>query len=195
MIKNLIVVEGAQGVGKGTITTALRERLTSTNLMRLAGLPITSTAELVFENRRNEMAFMQYSEGLNWVLDRSYITDLIYQKMGKKPYTYSYFSTYRDKLDNQLMYLTFKYNVYLVLLKASENEFVRRLYRPNKVAYENMAFSAKSSMTQQHFYDIEFDRIYELIKPKAVNKFEVLKINTTSNPEVTINYIMGAINE
>lgn len=195
MIKNLIIVEGAQGVGKGTITTALRERLTSTNLMRLAGLPITSTAELVFENRRNEMAFMQYSEGLNWVLDRSYITDLIYQKMGKKPYTYSYFSTYRDKLDNQLMYLTFKYNVYLVLLKASENEFVRRLYRPNKVAYENMAFSAKSSMTQQHFYDIEFDRIYELIKPKAVNKFEVLKINTTSNPEVTINYIMGAINE
>lgn len=195
MIKNLIIVEGAQGVGKGTITTALRERLTSTNLMRLAGLPITSTAELVFENRRNEMAFMQYSEGLNWVLDRSYITDLIYQKMGKKPYTYSYFSTYRDKLDNQLMYLTFKYNVYLVLLKASENEFVRRLYRPNKAAYENMAFSAKSSMTQQHFYDIEFDRIYELIKPKAVNKFEVLKINTTSNPEVTINYIMGAINE
>lgn len=194
MIKNLIIVEGAQGVGKGTITTALRERLTSTNLMRLAGLPITSTAELVFENRRNEMAFMQYSEGLNWVLDRSYITDLIYQKMGKKPYTYKYFSTYRDKLDNQLMYLTFKYNVYLVLLKASEIEFVRRLYRPNKATYENMTFSAKSSMIQQLFYDIEFDRIYELIKPKAVNKFEVLKINTTSNPEVTIDYIMKAIN-
>lgn len=194
MARNLIIVEGAQGVGKGTITTALRSRLTCTNLMSLAGLPIDSTAYQVFRDRKTEMNSILLSNNLGWILDRSYITDLVYQRMEKKPYSYNDFECYRDKLDNQLVDLTWNYNVYLVLLKASEDEFARRLFRPDKATYENMIFSTKSSMTQQSFYDIEFDRLNELLKTKAKNNFKVLKVDTTSNPEDAISYIMEAIN-
>lgn len=194
MTRNLIIVEGAQGVGKGTITTALRSRLTCTNLMSLAGLPIDSTAYQVFSDRKTEMNSILLSNNLGWILDRSYITDLVYQRMEKKPYSYNEFEHYRDKLDRLLVDLTWNYNVCLVLLKASEDEFARRLVRPDKATYENMIFNSKSSMTQQSFYDAEFDRISELLKAKAKNKFKVLKVDTTSNPEDTISTIMEAIN-
>lgn len=194
MERNLIIVEGAQGVGKGTITTALRNRLTCTNLMSLAGLPIGCSAEEVMQDRKAEMRAVLHTDNVSWILDRSYITDLVYQRMGKKPYTYEDFNIYNRQLGKLLAQLATNYNICLVLLKATEEEFTKRLVRPNKPVYENMTFAVESSMTQQKIYEEEFDKLEAFIKTQTKQPFKVLKIDTTSNPEDTISYIMEAIN-
>lgn len=197
MARNLIIVEGAQGVGKGTITTALRSRLTCTNLMSLAGLSVNSSKHEVFSERYNELLAVDGSHNLGWILDRSYITDLVYQKMGKKAYTYEDFEDCREELNNLLAYsLAFKYNLTLVLLKAPEDDFARRLNRPDKATYENMAFAVESSVEQQRIYEEEMDKIANYVEDVTEGRmsFKYLKVDTTSNPEDAISYIMEAIN-
>lgn len=194
--RNLIIVEGAQGVGKGTITTELRSRLTCTNLVSLAGLPMNSSEYEVFDERLNELQAISNSSSMGWILDRSYITDLVYQRMGKKNYSYEDFESFREDLNNFLAYvLAFEYKLTLVLLKAPEDDFARRLNRPNKAIYENMTFKAESSVEQQRIYEEEMDIIAKYIRDVTEDSqsFKYLKIDTTPNPEDTISIILDEV--
>lgn len=194
--RNLIIVEGAQGVGKGTITTELRSRLTCTNLISLAGLPMDSSEYEVFDERFNELQAISNSSSMGWILDRSYITDLVYQKMGKKNYSYEDFESFREDLNNFLTYvLAFEYKLTLVLLKAPEDDFARRLNRPNKAIYENMDFKVESSIEQQRVYEEEMDAIAKYIRDVTEDNqsFKYLKIDTTPNPEDTISIILDEV--
>lgn len=168
----LLIIEGSQGSGKGTLSSAIRDGVTCTNLISLSGLPLESSAELVYKTRMAELNMLKAIRGsLNIVMDRSFVSDRVYQVLGKKPYTQEEFNTYYYRLCNKLEELKHYYDVKLVLLTASKEDYVvRHQIRADKPQYENAEFSAENSIIQQEIYK---DLLTDLSKKYHIDFVEV----------------------
>lgn len=186
----LVIFEGAHGSGKGTLSTAIRNRVTCTNLISLSGLPIDSSKELVFKTRASEldMLFAIRKSKLNIVMDRSFMSDRVFQILGKKPYSAHEFDDYFEALVLKLMILSEFYNVKLILLNASKEEYIKRHHkRANKPQYENLELTAEHSMIQQGIY---LDVMQE-VSTKAHVDF--LSVNTDAPKEKNLKKILEFI--
>ena len=186
----LVILEGAHGAGKGTISTAIRNRITCTNLISLSGLPIDSSKELVFNTRASEldMLFDIRKSKLNIVMDRSFMSDRVFQILGKKPYSAHDFDTFYNSLINKLEKLKQFYNIKLVMLSADKEEYIRRhKARANKPQYENLELTAEHSMIQQGIY---LDVMCEV---SAKAHIDFININTGAPKERTINKVLEFI--
>lgn len=169
----LIVVEGAQGAGKTTITDFLRHSLSYTNLYRLCG---TADSTVTGKKKAEEMYIhlMEYIKGLenksiNLVFDRTFFTEENYCRLGKKEYTFTdvYEKLLEDfsKLDFDIYYITLYY----------ENEalYNKRLDRPEKAAFHNSKFGAENSINQQ--------RVYLEMAEDIKNKYPNIKVFNVEN--------------
>ena len=148
----LIVIEGAQGAGKTTITDFLRHTLSYTNLYRLCG---TSDSTPTGKKKAEEMYvhLMEYIKGLenksiNLEFDRTFFTEENYCRLGKKEYT---FTDVYDKLLEDFSKLDFEI-YYITLYLEDENLYNIRLDRPEKAAFKNSKFEAENSINQQRVY-------------------------------------------
>lgn len=154
MIKpKLIIVEGSQGSGKGTITTMLRENISCTTLMRLSGIKDKSKEtglNKVFNLRLQELQFLLNTHDCEttYVLDRSFMTEKIYCNLGFKEYD---FQQQYDLLVKFLDFIGQYYDIHFIVLNVDECEFANRLKR-NKAEYEHAKFSVESSIKQQEEY-------------------------------------------
>ena len=159
MRNKVIIVEGAQGVGKGTITNILREQMPYTNLLRLSGTSDKSEKGLskVFQVRKNELDMILSSAGcpINFVLDRSHLSEAVYCNLGYKNYD---FEKETDFLNFKLGLISELYDVHLVVLTATETEFYTRLKR-DKPKFLDLEFNIQSSIRQQEAYADELMKI------------------------------------
>ena len=89
--QKLILVHGGQGSGKSSVTNALREKMTHTTLMRLAGVPSdqekANTRSLQYHMSMLEAVNQCYGTGMNFIFDRSYLCEKVYANMGFKGHT------------------------------------------------------------------------------------------------------------
>ena len=155
--QKLILVHGGQGCGKSSITNALREKMTHTTLMRLAGVPKQEEAclySLKYHMSMLEAVNQSYGSGMNFVFDRSYLCERVYAKMGFKDHS---FEKETQILQQGICELATRYDIYFVLLTASEETLHQRLNREGKPQFEEVVFSAKNSINQQEAYLDEFD--------------------------------------
>lgn len=161
----LIVVEGAQGAGKTTITDFLRYSLSYTNLYRLSG---TSDSTLAGKKKAEEMYIdlLEYikkmeNKNINLVFDRTFFTEENYCRLGKKEYTFTdvYNKLLEDfsKLDFDIYYIT--------LYLKNENLYHERLNREGKAIFKESIYDAENSINQQRIYL----KIAEEIKEKYPN--------------------------
>ena len=148
----LIVVEGAQGAGKTTITDFLRYSLSYTNLYRLCGTSDTSIegkkkAKEMYVNLLEYIKKME-NKSINLVFDRTFFTEENYCRLGKKDYTFTdvYETLLEDfsKLDFEIYYIT-------LYLKDVE-KYHTRLNRKDKATFKNSKFDAENSINQQRVY-------------------------------------------
>ena len=148
----LIVVEGAQGAGKTTVTDFLRYSLSYTNLYRLCGTSDSSVegkkkAEDMYINLLEYIKKME-NKSINLVFDRTFFTEENYCRLGKKDYTFTdvYEKLLEDfsKLDFEIYYIT-------LYLKDVE-KYHKRLDRKDKAAFKNSKFEAENSINQQRVY-------------------------------------------
>ena len=148
----LIVVEGAQGAGKTTITDFLRHSLSYTNLYRLCG---TSDSTKTGLKKATDMyeTLLDYVEKLenlsiNLVFDRTFFTEENYCRLGKKEYSfkeeYNKLLERYSKLDFEIYYIT--------LYLEDENLYNERLKRAQKAVFKNSAFGVENSIGQQRVY-------------------------------------------
>jgi len=146
---SFILVEGAQGVGKSSLTSALREYMTSTTLVRLAGLK-QNNAMLAYKYHFNmlEMVKQNAYTGMNFVFDRSYLSEQVYCQMGYKPHS---FEKESSELGCKLVTLSDAYNIHVVVLQASKRVLEQRLLR-DKPQYNDIAFDVEKSFRQTGFY-------------------------------------------
>lgn len=159
--QKLILVHGGQGCGKSSVTNALREKMTHTTLMRLAGVPKQDEANLCslqYHMSMLEAVNQCYGTGMNFVFDRSFLCERIYANMGFKDHS---FEKEVQILRQGICELATRYDIYFVLLTATEETLKQRLNREGKPQFEQVKFSAKNSIKQQEEYLYEFDYLPE----------------------------------
>ena len=185
----LIVIEGAQGAGKTTITDFLRHTLSYTNLYRLCG---TSDSTPTGKKKAEEMYvhLMEYIKGLenksiNLVFDRTFFTEENYCRLGKKEYTFTHVY---DKLLEDFSKLDFEI-YYITLYLEDENLYNIRLDRPDKAAFKNSKFEAENSINQQRVY-LE---MAEEIKKKypSIKVFNVENSKALEETQAELRQIIG----
>ena len=160
--QSILLIHGAQGSGKSTITNLLREKMTHTTLLRLAGVP-SNQEEANHQALRYHVAMLEavnqaYGTGMNFIFDRSYLCEKVYANLGFKTHS---FEKEIKVITTGMKELAKRYNVYFVLLTASEEVFEKRLKREGKAVFESVQFSPINSITQQEEYLNEFENLPE----------------------------------
>ena len=148
----LIVVEGAQGAGKTTVTDFLRHSLSYTNLYRLSG---TSDSSIEGKKKSEEMYYdlLDYmkkleNKSINLVFDRTFFTEENYCRLGKKEYD---FTDIYEKLLKEFSDLDFEI-YYITLYLKDTNQYAKRLDRKEKAVIKYAKFEAENSIKQQEVY-------------------------------------------
>lgn len=148
----LIVVEGAQGAGKTTITDYLRYSLSYTNLYRLSGTADSSETGLAKAKEMYE-TLLDYVEKLenlsiNLVFDRTFFTEENYCRLGKKAYSFT--EVYNELLER---FSKLDFDIYYITLYLENEDLYReRLSRDGKATFETSKFGVENSMNQQRVY-------------------------------------------
>ena len=184
----LIVVEGAQGAGKTTITDFLRHSLKYTNLYRLSGTADSTPAGLE-KAREMYKDLLDYTKKLenksiNLIFDRTFFSEENYCRLGKKEYSFT--KVYEElleefsKLDFEIYYIT----LYLQDISLYE----KRLSREGKAKVAYAKFGAENSIAQQNTYL----QMAEEIKEKYPN-IRVLNIANDKDLEITKNSLKNFI--
>ena len=157
----IIVVEGAQGAGKTTITDYLRNSIKHTNLYRLSGVS-DSTKSGLEKSKKMYIDLLEYTQkmenlNINLLFDRTFFSEENYCRLGFKEYSFS--EVYNEllekfsKLDFDIYYIT--------LYLKDESLFEERLRRDGKVEPSYAKFSGQSSVNQQRVYLQMADEIKE----------------------------------
>ena len=148
----IIIVEGAQGSGKTTITDYLRNVLKHTNLYRLNGISDSSKTGLEKSEKMyyDLLEYMKKMENLdiNLLFDRTFFSEECYCRLGKKDYV---FTDVYNKLLDEFSKLDFDI-YYFTLYLDNENEYETRLKREGKVEPAYAKFSSETSIAQQRTY-------------------------------------------
>lgn len=161
----IIIVEGAQGAGKTTVTDFLRYAVKYTNLYRLTGTSDSSIegkkkATIMYDNLLNYMKTLE-NLSINLLFDRTFFTEEIYCRLGFKDYS---FTDVYERLVEELSKMDFKIFYFTLYLK-DEGQFEKRLARAGKAVPQYAKFKAESSINQQR----EYLKMAEEIKQKYPN--------------------------
>ena len=161
----LIVVEGAQGAGKTTVTDYIRNTMNYTNLYRLCGTSDPSEegkkkATIMYRDLLDYMSKLENCS-INLLFDRTFFTEENYCRLGYKEYS---FSDIYDELLEKFSKLDFKI-YYVTLYLEDESVFEKRLDRKGKVELDYLKFKAENSIKQQR----EYLKMAEEIKQKYPN--------------------------
>ena len=161
----VIIVEGMQGVGKGAITTLLRENIPYSTLMRLSGIADKSKEtglEKVFQLRMSELDFIKANANseTTFILDRSYLSEKVYCNLGYKEYD---FQQQTNILNEKLNELTEFFNVYIVVLALEDNaeEILKERLQRDKADFPHSKFNVENSLRQQTEYINEVFKIWQ----------------------------------
>lgn len=151
----LVIIEGAQGCGKTSTTDFIRSSMSYTNLYRLCG---TSDRTKTGYDKAKEMyaGLLNYIETLqnksvNLLFDRTFFTEEIYCRLGKKEYSFT--DVYNDlvaRLND------FDFDIYYITLYLSDTSlFEERLFtgdRKEKAKFAGSEFDVNNSISQQNAY-------------------------------------------
>ena len=183
----LIVVEGAQGAGKTTITDLIRHGLKYTNLYRLCG---TSDSSPEGKKKAEDMYIdlLDYLEKLenksiNLLFDIIFFKEEIYCRLGFKEYS---FTDVYNKLLERFSKLDFDI-YYITLYLEDTSVFEERLMRSGKAVPKYAKFNIDSSINQQN----EYLKMAEEIK----NKYPNIKVyNVSTDTEKGKEQIKNILN-
>ena len=148
----LIVVEGAQGAGKTTITDYIRHSLKYTNLYRLSGTS-DSTQTGLQKSKEMYVDLLKYvqkleNKSINLLFDRTFFTEENYCRLGKKEYKFT--EVYNELLE-QFSKLDFEI-YYITLYLQDISQYEKRLARAEKAKVDYSKFGVENSIEQQKTY-------------------------------------------
>lgn len=185
----LIIIEGAQGAGKTTITDYIRHSLKYTNLYRLCGIS-DSTIEGKKKTTDMYIDLLDYmqkmqNKNINLLFDRTFFSEENYCRLGKKDYS---FTDIYEKLLDRFSKLDFEI-FYITLYLEDENQFEKRLDRKGKAVLEYAKFATENSIKQQREYLNMANEIKE--KYPNINVINIKNDRKLEEVQKDINRILG----
>ena len=187
---NLIIIEGAQGVGKTTITTLLREQIPYSNLYRLSGIKDKTKEHGLPKISRHYDNLLNYLEnandlGFTSIFDRIFTTEMVYSKLGYAQYD---FSEIYNSLILNFSQLKEHFNIYFYVLTSSKAILERNLSKRDKVLHSSISFNAENSLKQQE----EFLLLAKELENIGI-RVKLIDISARE-PQDIVNIIKGDIN-
>lgn len=184
----IVIVEGAQGAGKTTVTDYIRHTMPYTNLYRLSGTKDSSIegkkkATKMYEDLTQYMKTLE-NQSINLLFDRTFFSEENYCRLGYKDYS---FTDVYNKLLESLSKMDFNIYYITVYLK-DESLFEKRLDRKNKAVPDFAKFAAKKSIDQQREYLNMANEIKE--KYPQIHTYEIDNSNDVENVENELNKIL-----
>ena len=183
----IIFIEGSQGVGKSSVTKELREKLKYTTMLDLNAIGDKSLEgrDKMYKYHKGILNMFEDNKynGMNFLCSRSYFSEAVYCELGYKEYN---FEVQTNSLTSELTYLTNYYDIYFIVLTATEEELEERLNR-NKFAYNK--FSVENSLNQQNVYK-RYLRYLSNKSERSVRCFEVPNRNIDDTVEVIMKSIL-----
>ncbi len=185
----LIVVEGAQGAGKTTITDYLRHSIKYTNLYRLSGTADSTKAGLAKAKEMYE-DLLEYTKKLenkniNMLFDRTFFSEENYCRLGKKEYSFT--EVYNELLEK---FSKLDFDIYYITLYLSdESLFEKRLIRDGKAVIDYAKFTAENSIKQQREYLKMADEIKQ--KYQEINVVNIANDRDLEVVKTELKQILG----
>ena len=166
----IIIVEGAQGVGKTKFTSYLREHMASTDMHRLSGIKDKGETGLPKIKKKYEwfIKYMEHCSDIDMVFDRTFFSNEIYSRLGYLKYSFS--KVYKKllyKLDN--MKNIDNYDIYLVITYLQDESLYEKRIKRDKHQYQK--FEGESSIMQQREYLKMADEVEKQTKNIKVIRF------------------------
>ena len=182
----LLIIESAPAGGKSSVSRYIREHLPNTTLLDLGSLSHdTVVSSYLYHVSILNLFFDLRSTGSNIVSSRSFITNEVYYRLGKKDYINTANYHY---LCEKLSLLTVYYDVTVVILATNRDEYEKRLIERGKKT-EYIKYSADESMKQQRIY-LE---IADELREKGIH---VIMINNTgTSVEQSADLIIDMISD
>lgn len=185
----MIIVEGAQGAGKTTITDYLRYAIPYTNLYRLCGTADSTItglkkAEAMYEDLLEYIRKLE-NLSINLVFDRTFFTEENYCRLGVKEYT---FTPVYERLLEKLNQFDFEI-YYITLYLKEESLFEERLKRAGKAITKYAKFNAENSVKQQRIYLEMAEEIRE--KYKHIQVFNIENSKELEETKQELKQIIG----
>lgn len=173
----LIIIEGAQGVGKTTVTDYIRNKMPYTNLYRLSGhSDITKEGYNKSKKMYNDLFdYMKNLENtdVNLLFDRTFFSEEVYTRLGYKEYS---FTDLYEELLVKLNNLDFDIYYFVLSLKNVEL-FKERLDRKDKAKVKYVDFDISNSVKQQNMYLQTAKEVKEKCNNVKVYTLENDKVN------------------
>lgn len=184
----IVIVEGAQGAGKTTVTDYIRHTMPYTNLYRLSGTKDSSIegkkkATKMYEDLTQYIKTLE-NQSINLLFDRTFFSEENYCRLGYKDYS---FTDVYNKLLESLSKMDFNIYYITVYLK-DESLFEKRLDRKNKAVPDFAKFASKKSIDQQREYLNMANEIKE--KYPQIHTYEIDNSNDVENVENELNKIL-----
>lgn len=185
MKPKLIIVEGAIGSGKSSLSRLMRENMKHTTLLSLSSIG-NNTAFNYFNYHANILNLLLELRGTdqNVILERSFISNRVYSMMGHN--SYSFDQEFRI-LSRKLKALTMFYDVYVVLLCTNKVDFERRLGKRSK--FELVDHTVDEALKQQRNYMILLDQL----RNEGINCTTI--VNSGMSKNQTLEFIMTSIGD
>lgn len=186
----IVMVIGAKGTGKSTLTNWLREQMICTNLLRLSGHGKTHITPK-YATCKQYNALLDYLSasancGYNFILDSSWITEQVYCRLGLGTKNYKFDNESLAFMDKFLtLELNGYYDVYVIHLECNQQVIGQRLNR-GKGVYDDIRFDAENSINEMMTYN----RIMtEMVHAKSLPYFKYLKVSTDTSTDDMHNKI------
>lgn len=157
----VIILEGAQGVGKTTITNMLREQIPYSLLYRLSGIEDKTDLGMtkIFNHYVTLLDYLKNDAGTGFthIFDRIFVSEQCYSQIGVSEYD---FTSNFEKLLLLTKMLESQLDITFILLEADESVISKRLEsHKNKVKHAGLEFMVENSIKQQLQYKELFDQI------------------------------------
>ena len=153
----LVIVEGGIASGKSSLSHLLRENMKHTTMLSLSSIYDDSNV-YNFLYHTNILNMIMDVEKSNFILCRSFLSNEIMARMGHKDYDNT--ENYRFLLDKLKFLNKYYYDVKIIILASSKQEFEKRLGRRNK--FELVEHNIEEAMKQQKEYLKMADELRDL---------------------------------
>ena len=157
MKRKLVIIEGGIGSGKSSLAHLLRENMKHTTMLSLSSIyQDTSINNYLYHvNILNTILDIDTS---NFILCRSFISNEIMDRLGHKDYNNK--ENYEYLLDKLKFLNKYYYDVKIIILATTKQEFERRLLKRDK--FELIEHTVNEALIQQREYLKIADELREL---------------------------------
>ena len=146
----VIVIEGARGVGKTTLSCLLRDRIEYSSLLKLCGLPkCKGEKERVYQYHKAVIEYVRNISKLNsestLILDRSMLSEEVMSFL-YKDYSFT------EEMLQLLSQLNSISELKIIILKLDDKKELEERLNRNKVEYYNISYDIEKSLREQSKY-------------------------------------------